>query len=454
MVAVLPKSIDDIERDFGLATYLKMQNDPVAGSALDFLIDLVLADGIQVHPRVKLDATRNPGQAEKAAHAAEMKDFIEWCFTNLETPLEVAVQHLCEMVAFGYAVCELLFELAESGPYKGKIVPIDIRAKPRENVRFVVNGANRVLGFLVVKVGDTFQPSDEASPLESPNYLPPAHFIWVSNRMLFGDPRGRSDLRRAYNDWEFKIRSKVEWFKHLMLHGTGKLIALIKVDSLNEAGRLAYETNPDGTIKLNGDQKVQISRVTAIARELAKSMNASVGAIEADELVQVEARSNGEAFVNAERNANINITTAILGASRATQEAEHGSKADSVTALDVIRAKVRRIKQQIALAIDERIVKPLIEINYGRDMFEFRPVINLGTFKFASMLEAAEFAQKVGYKPDESQMPFLDELIGVEVRDMDAIEFRDAQRREDERLAIRQQFPSPGQTDPGPSPQS
>lgn len=438
MVRGLPRHVDDIERDFGVGTYLKMQNDPIVGSSIDYLKDLVLAEGFSFLPRHESDATPTPDEADKIAKSESLKEFFESMVEAFETPFLYTLEGLLDAVAFGYSAAEINFDLATEGPYIGKLIATDVAVKPRENVLFVVNGSNRVLGFLINKAGDLFPQADLEDPLNSSNFITKSKFIWVSNRMIFGDPRGRSDLRRAYSDWEFKNRSKVEWFKHLMLHGSGKLIALLKIVPGAEASRLTYDTNADGTIKMKGGQKVEISRVSAITKTLAGSKNASVGAIEADELVQVEAKSNGEAFIAAESAANRNMTIAILGASRATQEAQHGSKADSETAMDVVRSKARRLKQYLCLAIDEHFIKPIVLANWGPTWLEYRPKISLGAFQFADLREAAEFAKTIGYTIDESQLQVVDKMIGLPPRDVNAIDFRDAQRREEERLAIQQ----------------
>jgi hypothetical protein len=438
MTQALPRQVDDVEIEFGIQTYRQIQNDPIAGSSIDFLNDLVLGDGHQWQPSHTAPTTPTPEESANALKASEMRDFVRWVTENLETPFEQVLDGLMTAVSFGYSVSEINYEVTASGTYAGKIIATDIVSKPRENVLFVTNQAKKILGFLAVKVGE-IQNWNTFDPLNSSNFFPKEKFVWMTNRPLFGDPRGRSDLRRVHAAVEFKKRNKIEWFKHLMLNGSGKLIALVKFDPLNAESRLSHKTAADGTIMLDAHQQpMKITRVHAITQALAKSKNASVGAIEADELVQVEAKGNGEAFTEAENAANRDIATGILGAPRATQEAQNGSKADSETALDVVKAKSKRLKRNLAAALDQCLVIPLIRLNFGEEMLPFRPKLSLGSFQFNSMNAAAEWAKALGYTIDESQLPVIDKMIGVEERDMEAIQLREAQRAEEDRLAIQQ----------------
>ena len=81
---------------------------------------------------------------------------------------------------------------------------------------------------------------------------------------------------------------------------------------------------------------------------------------------------------------------------------------------------------------------PLITYNFGKEMLPYRPKLSLGSFPFNSMNAAAEWAKAIGYSIDESQLPVIDKMIGVEERDMEAIRLREAQRAEEDRLAVQQ----------------
>jgi hypothetical protein len=98
------------------------------------------------------------------------------------------------------------------------------------------------------------------------------------------------------------------------------------------------------------------------------------------------------------------------------------------------------------------LVIPLITYNFGKEMLPFRPRLSLGSFQFNSMNAAAEWAKAIGYTIDESQLPVIDKMIGVEERDMEAIQMRDAQRAEEDRLAIQQSVAGQEQGNPPNSP--
>lgn len=71
-------------------------------------------------------------------------------------------------------------------------------------------------------------------------------------------------------------------------------------------------------------------------------------------------------------------------------------------------------------------------------MLPYRPKLSLGSFQFNSMNAAAEWAKAIGYAIDESQLPVIDKMIGVEERDMEAIQLWEVQRAEEDRLAVQQ----------------
>jgi hypothetical protein len=84
---------------------------------------------------------------------------------------------------------------------------------------------------------------------------------------------------------------------------------------------------------------------------------------------------------------------------------------------------------------------PTFTVTSGQSRYEmlpFRPRLSLGSCQFNSMNAAAEWAKAIGYTIDESQLPVIDKMIGVEERDMEAIQIRETQRVEEDRLAIQQ----------------
>ena len=88
----------------------------------------------------------------------------------------------------------------------------------------------------------------------------------------------------------------------------------------------------------------------------------------------------GEVFHNAVDLFNREIVHGILFQTRATTEAQHGSKADSQTGQDIFGLLVDAGRQMLGATLREDAFRHLIALNFGQDVAdEFTPLVTFGT---------------------------------------------------------------------------
>jgi hypothetical protein len=164
----------------------------------------------------------------------------------------------------------------------------------------------------------------------------------------------------------------------------------------------------------------------------------------------VQSTGNGEAFIESLDALNREIFLAVVGNSRASLEAKHGSKADSQSGQDSLSRKSDWIIGKIEHMINFDIVHQLVELNFGVEIAQrLSPV---ATMKGADKEDRATIMSAVASLWREkffhaSQVPGLDAIIGAPERDIDAwlLEQQDAMDAEMESQRMRSRISDPMQ---------
>jgi phage gp29-like protein len=152
--------------------------------------------------------------------------------------------------------------------------------------------------------------------------------------------------------------------------------------------------------------------------QLQNLRNGSVGAGVDTPLTVIAPQNVGEAFQAGVDLFNREIATGILATTRATQEAEHGSRADSTTAQDVVGLLVAYIRGWLAATVRADVLAPLVLRNFGPDALALLPVVHLAKTEqqdFATDANAVAQLERAGYLAP-SQKPQIDARLGLPVR--------------------------------------
>jgi phage gp29-like protein len=134
---------------------------------------------------------------------------------------------------------------------------------------------------------------------------------------------------------------------------------------------------------------------------------------------KIQSEGEGQAFLSAIELYNREITHAVLKQTRATMEAQHGSRADSQTATDILDVVVGWVQGVLARAFRAQVVRRLVLMNFGSTAArELCPqVLFSGSGKpdFAATALAVAQLQSAGYLA-ASQLAGIDQMLSLPVR--------------------------------------
>lgn len=425
-VTALPHGTDDLSWDFGLEIYEQMMRDPQVAAAVNLLKLGILAQGVRLVNRFP----KEDPQHERA------QEILEFCNRNLftpgrlERPFRQTLFELLDAMIFGHKVAEQTYELMEDGVDRGRLCITSIKTKPLHSTQIVVDRFMNVLGLLAwsprqpeeqdaanTNTGSDGDRNGEERASERPfgegwRVLPRSKFILYSWKTRDSDPRGTSQIRPAFNGWNIKRQMWPEYLRFLAIYAIPML--------LGKVGNSA-------DVPIKNDQGTIIGykrAINALFEMLQSARNATVMAVNKDdEVTPIEVQGDGEAFTTSIDVVNREITMGILYQVRATNEAEHGSKADSETSQDVLDMVMSDSKEGVEFLVEADVLVPLVTYNYGPEALELLPQVQLSDTPMqdrAKLMGALAGLVKANYFHLPSQVEKLDAEYGFPPRDMEA----------------------------------
>jgi hypothetical protein len=403
-VRALPHAVDELEAELGDDLYTRMLTDPRVRGDVRLLKGQILSDGVTVSPAITPDGDDAAAETARAASA-----FVERCLANLTIPLTDVLRDLLDALAYGSRVAEQIYAAGE-GESAGRLVLRAIKPKPRKATAFVVDAWLNVLGLLAAEPGRPLTIGMVAlGQTNTPpaNMLPRAKFAILTYSPKDSDPRGSTILRAAYNWWWIKTQLLPELLKFGAQFGTPSLWAT------------------------TAERAVSNDPTKSPEQELFEKLLAFQGGTAASfpygtDLHSINLGQGGETFF--ERVISLcdaQISTGIYGATRATQEAQYGSRADSGTAKDLFDVIVEEGRQAIATMLQRDVVDPLIAYNDAA-WAAYVPRISVGGVQAEDRTPAwtaAAGLERAGYL-DPSQYQQLDADLGLPVRSPAEVEER------------------------------
>ena len=400
----LPQSIDDAERDFGLEIYDRMMNEPVIGGHIDLLRIKTLENGLTVEPFYICEDLERATPEEKARHEASERvaDYVRFVLSGLEdddfSGLGDVLWDMLEAIYKGHRLAEVTTELATFGPFSGLERFESIKAKPRENYAFVVDGMNRFRGVMAVMPGKgiTVRQGLIFDLGSIPNSLNPDKLFVLSFGARGGNPQGRSWLRPAYAPWYEKQLARVEELKYIGSHAGGKVSG---TTAENASSSDASKTPEEEML----DDLVQWANGGAIALKYGATVQAHY---------PPSGSSPFDAFIDRRDK---EMVLAIVKAIRATMEAQHGSRADSSTGENLLDAVVGFIRTKLCDAFS-RVLRRVVLRNLGESALETMPSLAMSKVEKPDFATTVTALSRVGYRIHSSQFPGFDRAIGAPQR--------------------------------------
>lgn len=421
----LPKHVDDIERDFP-GIYEQMRKDPQYSSCITLLKLAILARGVDLLPAVPKPG--DDADAEALAEYAMAQELTEHCkrqINRLTTPFVYGTLfNLLDCLDHGNKIAECNYEYAKDGPDEGKLVLTSIKVKPRWALSFVVDRFMNVLGLLPTQTGQPAYAGALSGLTLAPGQkiLPRKKFLILTCRPVDEDPRGTSIGRPAYHGWWFKQQAWGEWLRTLATFASGNLIGT----TAEQAQPLPVEDAAGNPVLDANGLQVFVTPEQAMSAGLEDVRNGSTIVVPFGASVKIERPSGdvGKAFEVAIDTGNREMTTGILGQTRSTMEAEHGSKADSQTGQDVLGILVAHEKTGVEQALRCDVLMPICEWNYGPEYLYLTPRVTLGETAEEDLAELGRTVaalMSAGYFEPE-QLPGMDARLGFEVRSEESVE--------------------------------
>jgi hypothetical protein len=413
----LPWAFDDLTRELGDDVYQRMLRDAQVAANLNLYTAAVLEDGVSLTSAVT-DKTADGYDA-----AAELVAEVERQLDDMELALDDSLWDILRTgLACGSKVAEEVYAIDAAPSGARQYVLRALKPKPRAATAYVVDAFLNVVGL-------------RGRTVEAGGYelLPRAKFAIFTFRPQDGDPRGTSLLRTAYNGYDLKLRTWVPYYKYLIQFASPSIVA-------TTAQGAPDEPDPD-------DPETVITAVEALLTRLLEFQNGTALALPYGSTAQLLASTgDGKAFLEAFALYDRQITTGILGQTRATMEAAHGSKADSETASDILATFIRQTRKALARMLRRDVLADLVEYNHGPAFRRLAPRVSFGETEqvdVAPLMAGVAALKRVDYL-DPSQLPDLDIQLGLSARTPEEL------ARRQERAA---NPPAPVVVQPGSSPQ-
>jgi hypothetical protein len=349
----LPESIDDLTRAFGFSAYDALMAIPAVASSIRTLKLGIMAGDLQItetEPSASYRKTQTPSQ--KASR--EVRDFCDRMLSRVPG-LRGTLLQMLDATLYGNKLSEMTADVATEGPDKGKLVLKTLTVKHRKNWLFVVDESLNVVGILARGGGDR----------QGYKVIPPDKFMWLTWMPMNNDPRGTSAARTAYAPGNMTVQLWSEYLRYAKQFATPSLIA--KPDPQSES-----YTDDNGSV---------ITPTMVLASQLELFGNGSALIVPAgSEITVMFPQGNGDALLNGFSFLDHQMVFGILGQTRATMEAQHGSKADSEQGDDILDLIISYGRDNFGDTIRNQMLKPIVEANYGKEFADlYTPWVYFGS---------------------------------------------------------------------------
>lgn len=376
---------DPSREEIPLQTYREMMVDAEVSASVRLLAQKVAADEPIITP-AKDEARQDLADEIAAFVALQIKN--------------VDVKDLCESfitdaLSEGYKIAEQTFVVIETGPHANKAGLHSLRLLDVEDVSFAVDSFWNVVGF---------RPRRNYTTL-----LPVEKFVWFAPYRKNNDPRGQVWIRSAHTAYNSKQRTRGFYDKFLDHYS----IPSVHLQPSPQAkAQPKYDKN--GQVVMANNKPVIVQPDEALL-EVGKSFENRKVLVTPHgttvDLLQVEAQ--GEAFERALKIDGQEITLAILLQTRATKEAQHGSKADSQTGENLLNDLVWSLKGKLARTLRKQCLEVLVYLNWGPENVDLTPSLSLGDSDRKDWADDASAVSELAPHVTDSQWDALTTQVGL-----------------------------------------
>lgn len=399
----LPWAIDDITRDFGADLYLRMLRDPQCLAVVNIFKASILDSGI------RLASARPKPEQDGHKKAARLLEFCQEALDRIDTLTESLWNQL-DAIAVGNKIAEQTYI-----DHNGRLWLDKYKVKPARSLAFAVDAYMNVIGLLATIPGVSSQAQTGTligDVSVQPNLLPRGKFAILSFRSEDSDPRGTSILRAAYTPWWAKMQVYPEYLKFLAQFAGPSIVGVTAPDAKGD-----YDYDGDG-LAVPGSYKSAERRLADALLELRNGSAIAVPNGAAVTPLAVDYAAGGTAFDTAFGLFDRQIVKAVLHQTLATEEAQHGTRAQASVHQDALSMVLVQAKLSVARMIRADILRALIRYNFGDKYVPLTPLVNLGETEqqdVTPLMLAVAALERVGWFTD-SQRPAVDSLLNLPQR--------------------------------------
>jgi hypothetical protein len=268
------------------------------------------------------------------------------------------------------------------------------------------------------------------APVDVKEVIPREKCLILTHMPPEGDPRGTSLIRAAYNSWYLKQQIWPQYLKFLAQFGTPSIAAYLPPD----AGEVEVR-DIQGNSRLDGNgNPIYITPEEAMLQKIIGFANGTAIVLPNESRLDfLESKGDGSAYVNAIDLLDRQMVRAILLSTRATMEAEHGSKADSGTSQDLLGSVISSVRRRIEVAVYRDCIIPLVRYNFGDEIAESMcPYMSLTKVASQDVSDIGNMIANLarGGLIQDDQVNGIYQMIGLPETDMEALLERKAEERQ------------------------
>lgn len=408
----LPQKIDDATRDFGANLYERMMFEPAVASNVQLLTAAVIENGPSL--RSPIEDEKDPDYQK----ALDIRDALADQLDDLPgAGFESVLLQLAQAVWRGNKVVEMSYRIGKGAFGPTTTIVDQLAPKPWENLSFVVDAYNTVIGLLgrSPQVPMSVIAGTILNPKDVPNLFPREKFLifsWAPNN---NDPRGTSILRPVYNAWWRKQQLVADYLRYLAQFASPSLFG-----TTAEGTEFAPLTDTLGQLT-DGDQPPTPEDAF---RDQIETFYRNGGVLVGPggyKLDVVQATGSGETFAKAIDYEDLEIAIGITLQSLAQGEAQFGTRSQATVHQDMFGLLVRLIRRALIRCVQRDFIRQWIIFNVGEDSLKLAPELQLGESQSYDLpaLMGAIAALRAAKFVGASQLPYYDKLLGAPDRDLD-----------------------------------
>jgi len=311
----------------GLVIYKNMREDDQVKACLRLKKAATTTSGWDVEVPIK--------DSKIDEKAQEQKDFINYVFAQMEGTVEGMITSILSAFDYGFSIHEKVFNYIDQGKFRGKIGIRAVRAKSPTRFSFEIDGNGRL------KQNGLLQRQDNGKYTT----LPIDKFIIYTYQKEFDNYYGESDLKSAYRPWFVKQNVLRYWAIYL------EKFSIPIAKGQVTAGRVTEPQREDFKSLM---QRIQSGMSVLMPQGMTL------------DLLESERIDRG-VFNQAIEALNIAIARAVLIPQMIglVPAAGTGSYAKGDIELKMFDWILKDINTNTQEVINEQLVRPLIDVNYG-----------------------------------------------------------------------------------------